>query len=80
MAEHGTTQTELGRAMGQSQRFVSDRVIGRANMTLADVFKLASYYGVAPAEFFPAPRSNEVSVSACTRGAYPLASDFGVAA
>lgn len=79
MAQHNTTEVELGLAVGLAQTTVSDRRRGRSNLTLADVYKAAGYFGTDPRDFFPGG-SNEESVSACTRGAYGLTSEFGVAA
>lgn len=64
MKERRTTQMDLVPVLGIAQVSISDRVRGRTPLTLADIERLARYWGVAPVEFFP---SNEEYVSACTR-------------
>lgn len=66
MREYGTTQTELGKILGEAQRTISDRLHGRSRLTLADIYKLAIYFQKAPEEFFPGPFILEDS-SAWTR-------------
>lgn len=75
MREHGTTQTELGKVLGEAQRTISDRVIGRSRLALADVFKLAIYYQVSPQDFFPGPITLEQS-SAWTRIRHTMTCSF----
>lgn len=75
MREHGTTQTELGKVLGEAQRTISDRVIGRSRLTLADVFRLAIYFQKSPEDFFPGPITLERS-SAWTRIRHALTWTF----
>jgi plasmid maintenance system antidote protein VapI len=63
MQERGTTQMTLVPVLGMVQVRVSDRVRGRTKLTLADIHRLARYWGVDPREFFP----TSVSESAWTR-------------
>lgn len=61
MREHGATQTQLADVLGMHQVAVSARVRGRTPLTLADIERLADFFGVAP-DFFIS-----VSESAWTR-------------
>lgn len=61
MRDHGVTEVQLAPVLGVSQPCVSDRRTGKTPLTLADVRRLALFFGVSPMVFFEGVSSPSAS-------------------
>lgn len=55
MKEHGTTQKQLGTALGIPQQRIHESLHGRRRFSVADLCKLAEYFNVTPGELLAGP-------------------------
>jgi hypothetical protein len=51
MEDRGVNQVQLADVLGIPQSAISDRLRGRTNLTLADLRRLALFFGVSPRVF-----------------------------
>lgn len=55
MAAHGEEQKDLARAIGGTQSLISKKLRGEVRITFEDLDRMASHYGITPADLISGP-------------------------